>query len=158
MITRGDDMGTADSHADSHDPSEQARLFHEGLRLFNAGEWFEAHEAWEALWHTLSGERRQFVQGLIQCAVVLEHVRRGNPRGALTMLERARPRFTDLPDVYMGVEADTLLRQLDTFVQPLRAMPADAFEPRAGRNLTLPVDLRDAPTIALHHDPFSAHQ
>lgn len=121
--------------------------FHEGVRLFNAGEWFEAHEVWETLWHTLAGERRAFVQGLIQCAVVLEHVRRGNPRGALTMLERARARLEAAPARCMGVDGRKLLGEIEAFLEPIRAMPAEAFRPRAGRGLALPVDPGSAPRI-----------
>ena len=59
----------------------EAAIFHEGLKLFNGQEWFDAHETWEDIWVMASGSRKLFYQGLIQCAVVLEHVRRGNPRG-----------------------------------------------------------------------------
>ncbi|MFW6061064.1 MAG: DUF309 domain-containing protein [Phycisphaeraceae bacterium] len=136
------------------DPQEQARLFREGVARFNAGEWFEAHEVWEALWHTLDdGERKQFVQGLIQCAVALEHARRGNPRGALTMFDRARPRFEGLPQRYMGVDIAALLASLAKLLAPLRDLPADALRPRAGRGLELPINLCDAPTIELQNAP-----
>ena len=132
------------------DPS---RLFHEGLRQFNAGEWFEAHETWEALWHTLEGKDRQFVQGLIQCAVVLEHVRRGNPRGALTMLDRASPRLAKFGVLYHGVPVRALVDALEAFVAPLREMDAASLAPRAGRGLALPVDIKEAPTIVLRGEP-----
>lgn len=139
----------------------QTDLFQEGVRLFNERQWFEAHETWETLWHTLAGERRQFVQGLIQCAVALEHVRRGNPRGALVTLERARPRLANLPAVYMGVHVRALLAQLERLLAPLRTMSPASLTPRAARGrrgrrgLMLPIDLHTAPRIELRDDPFA---
>ena len=68
-------------HSYASDTTDEAKVFHEGIRLFNEGDWFEAHEIWEDIWHVASGPRKKFYQGLIQCAVTIEHVRRGNPRG-----------------------------------------------------------------------------
>lgn len=137
-----------------HD-NEEARLFHEGVTLFNHGEWFEAHEVWEDVWRPASGERKRFYQGLIQCAVTIEHMRRGNPRGVLSVFESARGKFTGLPEVYMGVPVRKLLAELTAMVEPIRAMPAEVFEPRAGRGLTMPVDWSRAPRIELTCDPFA---
>jgi predicted metal-dependent hydrolase len=39
-----------------------------GRRLFNAGQFFEAHEVWEEAWLREEGETRQLLQGLIQVA------------------------------------------------------------------------------------------
>src|SRR5690606_20932959 len=66
---------------------DEGAIFHEGIALFNEGEWFEAHESWEDIWHMAAGPRKLFYQGLIQCAVTLEHMRRGNPRGVVTVYE-----------------------------------------------------------------------
>jgi len=149
----------ADSNADGDDspwsPMSEAHLFHEGLELFNEGEFFEAHEVWEDIWHMASGERKRFYQGLIQCAVTLEHVRRGNPRGVVTVFESATSKFDDLPDIYMGINIRQLLAELSAFIQPIRTLPASMFEPRMGRGLTLPVDLAAAPKIVLVADPFT---
>ncbi len=46
-----------------------ADLVSDGARLFDAGRFFEAHEAWEARWLTEEdGPRRVLLQGLIQIA------------------------------------------------------------------------------------------
>jgi uncharacterized protein len=58
-------------------------LLHEGLIFFDAGRYFDAHEAWEALWKaTPPGPARLFYQGLIQGAVGLHHYSKGNQTGA----------------------------------------------------------------------------
>lgn len=69
--------------------SERQRL-RRGIELFNAGEFFEAHEvledAWrECAWGTL---RRRHLQGLVQLAVAFHHESRGNLIGARSVLER----------------------------------------------------------------------
>ncbi len=56
--------------------------FAEGAAHYDAGRYFEAHEAWEHLWRAQPpGQEKTWLQGLIQLAVSLEHHRRGNPRG-----------------------------------------------------------------------------
>jgi predicted metal-dependent hydrolase len=43
--------------------------FTRGARLFDAGAFFEAHEAWEEYWRVEASEtQRRFLQGLIQIA------------------------------------------------------------------------------------------
>jgi predicted metal-dependent hydrolase len=43
--------------------------FARGSRLFDAGEFFEAHEAWEERWRVATDKvERDFLQGLIQVA------------------------------------------------------------------------------------------
>jgi len=70
----------------------------EGIRLFNAGDYFEAHEAWEDAWHASAGRTKATLQVLIQLAVALEHEKRGNRVGAGRMLERAGRRWEALGD------------------------------------------------------------
>lgn len=55
-----------------------------GVDLFNGGYFWEAHEAWEELWHCapLDSIVRAFLQGLIQCAASALKMRTGHKRGA----------------------------------------------------------------------------
>lgn len=75
----------------------------EGLRLFNAEDFFESHEVLEELWSETQDERRKFYQGLIQAAVSLLHFGNGNLGGAKKVyltsrkyLEAYRPDFEGL--------------------------------------------------------------
>ena len=54
----------------------------EGVRLFNAEDFFESHEVLEELWCECQDERKKFYQGLIQAAVALLHFGNGNLGGA----------------------------------------------------------------------------
>ena len=56
--------------------------------LIDAGRPFHAHEVFEAAWKTAPADERNLWQGLAQLAVGLTHARRGNGRGAVTLLRR----------------------------------------------------------------------
>jgi hypothetical protein len=135
--------------------SDEARLFHEGIRLFNEDDWFEAHEVWEDIWHDASGPKKHFYQGLIQCAVTIEHVRRGNPRGVRNVWANAQKKFVGLGDVYMGVPVRRLLDTTRRFILPVLELDAEWFNPAQPRGRKLPVDWEQVPRITLEIDPFS---
>jgi predicted metal-dependent hydrolase len=139
--------------ADEQD--REAFLFHRGIALFNTGHYFNAHEAWEDAWHQVTVERADFYQGLIQCAVALEHVRRGNPRGTLTVFARAKERLKGYPSPYMGLDWQSLIDQLNALFEPLQRLPKHRLSPRQ-HGQDLPIDLNNAPRLALQHDPFGS--
>jgi predicted metal-dependent hydrolase len=56
--------------------------YREGIELFNAGEFFDAHEALEDVWREAGGAEKPFLQGLIQIAVALHHYSTANFAGA----------------------------------------------------------------------------
>jgi predicted metal-dependent hydrolase len=45
--------------------------FLRGAALFNAGQWWEAHEAWEGPWSRAEGDERALLQALILLAAAL---------------------------------------------------------------------------------------
>ena len=88
--------------------------FAEGIRLFVAEEWFEAHEVLEAVWReTPRGPDRELLQGLIQLAVASEHWRRGNPRGSRGQWDKARGHLAGLPDVVYDLALGELLASFE---------------------------------------------
>jgi predicted metal-dependent hydrolase len=93
-------------------PARRTELLNQGRDLFNDESFFEAHEAWEELWHLEQGRDRAFVQGLIQAAAHFVHVRKGNWSGARTVAAAAREKLS-LP------AANRLYRELD--VAPILA-------------------------------------
>jgi hypothetical protein len=70
-------------------PAEAAAL---GGGLLAEGRPFHAHEVFEAAWKSASGSERELWRGLAQIAVGLTHARRGNARGAVTLLRRGAER------------------------------------------------------------------
>ena len=57
-------------------------------RLLDDGRPFHAHEVLEGVWKSAPGDQRELWRGLAQIAVGLTHARRGNNRGAVTLLRR----------------------------------------------------------------------
>lgn len=115
----------------------------EGLELFNAGEWFECHEAWELLWRDTPGPGRELYRGLIMAAVALEHWRRGNPKGARQMWQKARPRLARFAPDADGLDLGTFRDRLDGVMAPLGD---DAHPGRADTAPPAPTP-RDVPTL-----------
>jgi predicted metal-dependent hydrolase len=89
----------------------------EGIRLFNAGEFWHAHEQWEACWLTAREPETTFYQGIIQAAAALVHWQRGNPRGLQRNWEKGRPKLVALPPVMLGLDLRTLIADMDRFVK-----------------------------------------
>jgi hypothetical protein len=67
-----------------------------GLDLFNQGYYWEAHEAWESLWHAAGrgGLLGDFLKGLIKLAAAGVKAREGRPAGASRHATRAEELFT----------------------------------------------------------------
>lgn len=74
------------------------------MELLWAGQWFHAHEELELAWRPASGDRKLLLQALIQWAVGLEHLRRGNPRGALGQWQKCTDKLGRLPPGLLGVD------------------------------------------------------
>lgn len=87
-------------------------LFLEGLDRFNAGEPFEAHEAWEDLWLRNRSAARPFYQGLIQAAAAFHHLGRGRPAPAVRLLDAAAARLAPFAPTFLGVAVGPLLVDL----------------------------------------------
>ena len=62
-----------------------------GVDLFNHGYYWEAHEAWESLWHAAGrkGAVAVFMKALIKLAAASVKAREGNPAGASRHARRA---------------------------------------------------------------------
>ena len=109
--------------------AEQGRrhpLFLAGVAHFDAGEYYEAHEAWEDHWRTLDGTDRLFVQALIQASVALHHLRRGNLAGARQLARKTFAKLALLPPVMWGVDCEALAADLAVSLDPLLRNPPHA--------------------------------
>jgi uncharacterized protein len=80
----------------------------EGLRLYHAGEFFTAHEAWEIVWLTSPEPEKTFLQGLIQVTAAFHHLQRNNPLGTLLLLQAALRRLERYPEFFGGVAVASL--------------------------------------------------
>ena len=71
----------------------------EGLRLYDAGEFFAAHEAWESVWLRAQEPEKMFLQGLIQVTAAFHHLQRNNPQGTTLLLQAALGGSSVIPRV-----------------------------------------------------------
>jgi hypothetical protein len=72
----------------SLDRLRQAERIRLGQIAFNRGEFFVAHERWEEVWLELRGTERIAVQGLIQIAAGLHHLKEGRGEPAARLLKK----------------------------------------------------------------------
>jgi len=87
-------------------------LYLAGIVLFNRGDWFEAHEAWEDLWHESGPPQRRYYQGLIQAAVGLCHFHNGNLRGAVKLFHTSRDYMEPYRPTYLGLNVNAFWDQM----------------------------------------------
>jgi predicted metal-dependent hydrolase len=100
----------------------------EGLRRYEAGEFFAAHEAWESVWLQSQEPDKTFLQGLIQVTAAFHHLQRNNPRGAALLLQAALQRLTRYPEPYGGISVASLC---DDIRERLRFLKGDESASRA---------------------------
>jgi predicted metal-dependent hydrolase len=101
--------------------------YREGLRLFNAGAFWEAHEALESVWRELpkGSEERAFYQGLILIAAAFHHRERAAhaperfTAPALRCYASALAKLDRVPDRYLGLDLRALRLRLRPCFEPL---------------------------------------
>ena len=114
----------------------------DAIRLFNAGEYYEQHDALEALWRAEVRPVRRLYQGILQIGVAYYQITRGNRRGALKMLARGLRWLDQLPETCQGVDVARLRADARAVQSALTSAPD-----LAGFDYVLlkPVHLLDAP-------------
>ena len=93
----------------------------EGLRLYDAGEFFTAHEAWESVWLGLAEPEKTFLQGLIQVTAAFHHLQRNNPLGTTLLLQAALRRLDRYPASFGGISVALLCHDIRERLRRLEA-------------------------------------
>ncbi len=104
--------------------------FQQAVDLFNRRAWYEAHDAFEEIWHETAGPERRLLQGILQIAVAHVHLDRGNLRGATILLGEGVGRLScaqpgdlglDLPSVrdQARLRLEALQQETDPVVLPV---------------------------------------
>jgi len=98
---------------------DDCRSYLRGIDLFNHGYYWEAHEAWESLWHACgrSGIAGEFLRGLIRLAAAGVKAREGRPEGvrrhaeaAEELLRKVAAELASSQSRFMGIHLDELCR------------------------------------------------
>jgi len=93
----------------------------DGLRLYDAGEHFTAHEAWESVWLEAREPDKTFLQGLIQVTAAFHHLQRNNSLGAGRLLQAALRRLEPYPPVFGGISVTALCDDIREAIQAINA-------------------------------------
>lgn len=94
---------------------EHSYAYIRGFALFNAGYYWEAHEAWEGLWHAHGrrGAVARLLQGLIKLAAAGVKVRECRPAGVRSHAVRAARHFEESlregGRYQLGLDLETLI-------------------------------------------------
>jgi hypothetical protein len=108
---------------DARSLEENHRL---GIEHFNAGRFFQAHEAWETCWKQAKGtEDEEFFKGLSQLGAGYVHYRRGNPHGAQTLIARGVSRIRPHGPSHHGVRVDRLVEAAEADAERFREAERD---------------------------------
>lgn len=89
----------------------------QGLRLFNAGKYFEAHEALEEAWRDEKGKVRDLYRGILQVGVAYLHITRGNYNGAVEVYRRSQRWLKDWSAVCRGIHVEELRRDAEQAIK-----------------------------------------
>ncbi len=109
-----------------------------GMQLFNAGEYWLAHEELEEAWKEENGPVGELYRAILQTAVVYLHVTRANYNGAIKVYGRVQKWIKPWPEVCRGIEIGQLRQDLDAVIAEVERLGPDrlaAFD----RSLLKPV-------------------
>jgi hypothetical protein len=91
----------------------------EGLRRYDAGDFFTAHEASETVWLEAHEPDKTFLQGLIQVTAALHHLQRNNLLGAGRLLHAALRHLELYPPRFGGISVTVLCNDIRERIQAI---------------------------------------
>jgi uncharacterized protein len=97
----------------------------EGLRLFNTGRYFEAHEALEDAWNEEKRRVRDLYRGILQIAVVYLHITRRNYNGAIKVYTRSQRWLKDWPAICRGIYVEELRADSKAVIAEVQQLGAE---------------------------------
>jgi uncharacterized protein len=93
----------------------------EGLRLYRAERFFDAHELWERVWLNSPEPEKTFLQGLIQVTAAFHHMQRNNSLGTELLLKAALRRLDAYPADFGGISVKLLCDDIRERLQMLES-------------------------------------
>lgn len=83
-------------------------LAQEGIRKFNAGEYYKQHDLFEEQWMATTSPVRDLYRAVLQVGIAYYQIEQGNYRGAVKMLQRSVQWLLILPDTCQGINIKKL--------------------------------------------------
>ncbi len=110
-----------------------------GIELFNQRQYYQCHDALEEAWRQEKSPGRDLYRGILQIGVACYQILRGNYRGAVKMLLRARQWLEPLPDQCQGVNITRLRANAAEIYDSLTALGPNHIE-EFDPNLIQPIE------------------
>ena len=101
-----------------------------GVFLFNQGEYWFAHEAWEGIWMNAEPTPKKFYQGLIQIAAGYVKLQQRHHKGALANLKKGLERFREVDEAVGDLDVPILYKKLMNQSRGVRVSLLDQGEAR----------------------------
>ncbi len=99
-----------------------------GFELFDARQYWHAHEALETAWLEEPGPVRDLYRGVLQAGVVYLHVQRANYRGAIKVYNRCRRWLDPFPEQCRGLNIGPLRRDLQKVYETVCELGPDNLD------------------------------
>ncbi len=113
-----------------------------GIKLFNEGRYFEAHEELEAAWRDEKGKVRELYQGILEAGVTSLHITRANYWGAMKVYKRSIRWLNGWPEYCRGVDVGQLRRDLSEAISEVERLGESEIA-SFDRSLLKPVQWKD---------------
>ncbi|MDP6533282.1 MAG: DUF309 domain-containing protein [Candidatus Marinimicrobia bacterium] len=96
--------------------TEQDAAFRKGVNLFNSGEYWEAHEAWEDTWMPMTDEKEDdgeiILRGLIQFTAGLHGLTSEKPGLGERNLRKAEVKLSLIQHPFLGIDIPDICKRL----------------------------------------------
>lgn len=100
----------------------------EGIRLFNAGEYYECHHALEDIWRAEREPIRYLYQGILQIGVGFHHLGNANFRGATLLLQNGIDKTERYRPTCMTIDTDRLCTEAQRCLDALHDLGRDRID------------------------------
>ena len=91
----------------------------EGVKLFNDGAYFEAHDHFEDLWMEAESHDKDFYQGLVQLSVSSYHLVCGNYTGALSQYQKGVAKLENYKNPIKIINLEKFLQEIKPFIEKI---------------------------------------
>ena len=91
--------------------------FLEGLKFFNKGYYWEAHDVWEEVWRGEENDAKTFAQAFVQVAAANSFVKLSKLTSAKYLFEKALEKFHQFEHLECGVGVESLVRDIEHALQ-----------------------------------------
>lgn len=92
-----------------------------GLRAFNQGEFFAAHEFFEDAWRETPDSSREFFRSLLHISGGFYRLTEDRPRAAMKFFSRALHWLQFFSNDYMGLEVEKIRNLLEKLIDNINA-------------------------------------